>query len=101
MRINSFAGGVAACLLIAALAPAAAGAENFWRGQELYADHCDACHDSLTHPGKEQKVKSLIELRERIASWAEHTGLNWGSGDIDAVLHYLNKSYYHFKDREP
>lgn len=86
-------------LVLSTFMPAPAVAENFRRGQELYGDHCDACHDSLTHPGKEQKVKSLSELRKRIASWADHTGQYWGNSEIDDVLYYLNKSYYHFEEK--
>jgi mono/diheme cytochrome c family protein len=75
-------------------------AQNFYRGQRLYEDHCDACHDSLTHPGKEQKVHSLSELRQRIASWAEHTRQYWGDSDIDDVSYFLNQSFYHFDEQK-
>ena len=89
---------LAICLSIAWTAPVPA--EDFSRGKELYGDHCDICHDYLTHPGKDNKVKSLSELRSRIASWPEHTGQHWGESEIDDVLNYLNKSYYHFEDQE-
>jgi len=74
-------------------------AENFKRGEELYNDHCDFCHDSSTHPGKIQNVKSLSELKKRIDSWAEHTGQHWNEQDTNDVLYYLNKSYYHFEEQ--
>ena len=46
-----------------------------------------------------RKLKSLPELRKRIQSWASHTGNHWTEEDILDVLHYLNKSFYHFESR--
>jgi hypothetical protein len=74
-------------------------AENFTHGEQLYNDHCDVCHASSTHPGKDQNVKSLSELKKRITTWAEHTGQPWNEQDINDVLYYLNKSYYHFEEQ--
>jgi cytochrome c2 len=72
-------------------------AEDFRRGQNLYDDHCDVCHESFTHPGKDHHVKSLSDLRKRIAAWAAHTGLEWDEEDVNDVAYYLNTTYYHFK----
>lgn len=80
------------------LIPVSAIAQDYWRGQRLFLAHCDACHDSLTYPGKQQKVKSLAELKGRIESWAIHGGENWGQSEIDDVTYYLNKSHYHFDE---
>ncbi len=73
-------------------------ADSFRHGQELYNDHCDACHESFTHPGKDRKVQSLSDLKKRITSWAEHTGQYWSEQDINDVVYYLDKSYYHFEE---
>lgn len=83
-----------------ALAPAMAHGENFARGQELYEDQCQACHNELLHRGKDRRVQTLSDLRKQIASWASHAGQDWGKSEIDDVLQYMNKSFYHFKDKE-
>ncbi len=74
-------------------------AADFRHGQELYNDHCDSCHESFTHPGKDRKVQSLSDLKKRITSWAEHTGQYWSEQDINDVVYYLNKSYFHFDEK--
>lgn len=96
MSIN-FAGSLVVLSLVA-LWPMPAAAENFQRGHELYGNHCQACHANLVHMSKNRKVKSLSELRKRITSWAAHAGEDWGDSEVDDVLHYLNRTYYHFKD---
>lgn len=83
--------------LLAMLAMTApARAENFGRGQELYEDHCQACHEDLIHE-KNRKIRSLDELQKRIQSWAVHTGNTWTREEINDVLYYLNKSFYRFE----
>jgi mono/diheme cytochrome c family protein len=98
MSIN-FAG-LFTALSLAALWPIPASAENFQRGHELYGNHCQACHANLVHLSHNRKVKSLSELRKRITSWAAHAGEDWGDSEVDDVLHYLNRTYYHFKGEE-
>jgi mono/diheme cytochrome c family protein len=91
---------ISICLAAVTLSSAPTLAEDYWRGQRLYDEHCYACHDALTHPGKKQKVHSLNELRRRIASWGEHTGQYWRDSEIEDVLYYLNKSHYHFDEEK-
>lgn len=83
------------------LIPASASAENFQRGQELYGNHCQACHANLVHLSKHRKVKDLAELRKRVAAWAVHAGEGWGNSEIDDVQYYLNRMFYHFKEQAP
>jgi len=97
MSINYCTGFFAVGFALANLAPAPARAENFGRGQELYENHCQACHENLLHLGEDRKVKTLSDLRERIRSWAIHAGDDWGNGEVDDVLFYLNKTFYRFK----
>jgi hypothetical protein len=49
---------------------------------------------------KNHKIKTLSALKERIASWAAHTGSEWGNSELDDVSYYLNKSVYHFTDKK-
>lgn len=84
---------------LALTASAPAHAENFARGQELYDHHCQSCHEDLMH-ARNRKLKTLDALRSRIRDWASHTGNTWSAEDVDDVLYYLNKSFYHF-DQKP
>ena len=76
-----------------------AHAENFSRGQDLYNQHCRLCHEDGVHI-RSHNLKKLEDLRARIKGWADHTGNNWNREDVDDVLYYLNKSFYHF-DQKP
>jgi mono/diheme cytochrome c family protein len=76
-----------------------AQAQNFARGQELFEHHCHGCHGDLKFAEKEGKVKNLSDLRNKIAGWAQHGGTEWGRSEIDDVLYYMDKSFYHFKER--
>ncbi len=100
MRINPITRWVGMSVILAIFASGPALAENFERGQELYENQCGECHSTLDTPNKTRKVKTLSALRERIASWAAHTGSEWGNSALDDVSYYLNKSFYHFTDKE-
>ena len=83
--------------LAASLSPARA--QNFARGQELYNQQCQSCHEDLMH-ARNRKLKTLNGLRSRIQDWSSHSGNSWTAEEIDDVLYYLNKSFYHF-DQKP
>lgn len=87
-------------LALSALAANPAQAQNFERGQELFQHHCHVCHGDLSFAAKEGKVKSLAELRKRIAAWASHTGADWETSEVIDVAYYMDKSFYHFKDQK-
>jgi len=86
-------------VILAALAFTPVQAQNFGRGQELYEDHCQACHEDLMHE-KNRKLKSLAELRQRVQAWATHTGNPWTQEEVEDVLYYLNKSFYQFDQKD-
>lgn len=96
MRILPIAIGLALSTL-ASTAPAM----DFQRGQDLFEQKCQACHVGHSLADKQDKVKSRAELRRRINSWAAHSGTEWGSGEINDVLFYMDKSFYHFDGGKP
>ncbi len=100
MRINPITRWVGMSVALAIFASGPAQAENFERGQELYENQCGECHNKLVPLNKNDKIKTLSKLRERIASWAAHTGAEWGDSELDDVSYYLNKSFYHFTDKK-
>ena len=82
-------------LFILLLSPATL-AQNFERGRYLYENHCQACHSDQLHRRENSKVKSLQDLRRHIASWGEHAGEKWESEEINDVMYYLDRTFYHF-----
>jgi mono/diheme cytochrome c family protein len=95
MSIKHSMGFPGVCLSLSVLVSAPALAENYQRGHLLYSNHCQACHAKTIHLGKKRKVKTLSELRERVAGLAAHAGDDWGKAEIDDVVYYLNRRYYH------
>lgn len=89
MRIQAW---IAVVLFSAALN---AKADDFARGSDLYAHHCQSCHTDVLHRSN-QKVKNLVELRARVQAWAAHTGNGWRPQEVDDVVLFLNKSFYRF-----
>ena len=69
-------------------------AADFDRGRALYENHCQSCHEDWAHTRGKRKVTTLDGLRARVASWSVHSGLNWGTEEINAVTRYLNRRFY-------
>ena len=80
--------------------PAAVAAAAFDRGQALYENHCQECHESWAHTRKGHQVTTPEGLRKRVAAWSIHSGLDWSEEEIDDVSDYLGKHYYKFMDRD-
>jgi mono/diheme cytochrome c family protein len=82
---------------IVAFAPPASAAEPA-RGQALYENHCKFCHESWVHERDGRRIDSLAELRQRVAAWSTHSGLDWGDQEIDDVTDYLSQNFYRIKE---
>ena len=100
MRIKTLSQIAAIGLVVGGMVSAQTQAQNFERGQELFQHQCGGCHGDLVVADKQGKAKTLEELRKKIASWADHSGAEWGNSEVDDVLYYMNKSFYHFKEVE-
>ena len=81
-----------AVVLASVCVPAAA--QDFDRGQALYENHCQHCHEGWAHTRDGRVVDSLDGLRLRVSSWSMHAGLHWGDEEIDDVTRYLNRRFY-------
>ncbi len=79
-----------------AFAPLASLAD-FDRGEALYENHCRECHESWAHTREGRHVTSIDALRSRVAAWSIHTGLGWGSEEVEAITDYLNRRFYQLK----
>lgn len=69
------------------------------RGQMLYENHCQSCHDSWVHTRAERQVTSISELQRRVSSWSIHIGLNWSNEEINDVTDYLSRHFYQLSDQ--
>ncbi len=98
MKLTNLIPGLAIAFSLGVASPPALS-EDLRRGETLYHDHCDICHDALNPPNQGKKLKSLQQLHLEVTSWVQHSGEKWSQQDIDDVVFYLNRSYYHFDNK--
>ena len=65
-------------------------------GQPLHDANCMKCHKTEVYTGKNRRVKSLAALKKRVNQCAVNTSTGWNPKQIDAVIDYLNSSFYKF-----
>ena len=99
--LSGKAGFLAAVLNVMALSAVSTplAALEFDRGEALYENHCEECHDGLAHTRKGSQINSMGDLRSWVASWSAHSRLGWSSEDVDDVVEYLNNRFYHLTDK--
>lgn len=66
------------------------------RGQLLYENQCHSCHESTVHIRKDHKAKNFAEIQYWVGRWANELGTKWSADEIDAVVQYLNDTFYHY-----
>lgn len=66
------------------------------RGELLYTNHCQGCHESNVHIRDRQKAETLEAIRAEVARWAKELKLKWTLRDIEDVVEHLNSQYYHY-----
>ena len=71
----------------------AADIEN---GDELHFDNCTGCHDSSVYTRENRNVRSPERLGSQVRFCKNSLGLTWFDDEVDDVIEYLNKNYYHF-----
>jgi hypothetical protein len=81
-------------VLLAGPHPALAADEE--RGRLLYENHCTGCHESLVHIRETRKADTPAAIREQIERWRAVLDLDWQASEVDDVLEYLNRRYYHY-----
>jgi len=68
------------------------------RGELLYKNHCQSCHDTDVHVRENSRVTSPEELRAWVISMVVHSELPWSQEEIADITAYLNRTIYHFTD---
>ena len=68
------------------------------RGEQLYNNHCQQCHNKTVHTRTDSRVTSIESLRAWVVAWSVHNGLFWGNEEVSDITAYLNRTIYHFTD---
>ena len=70
------------------------------RAELLYATHCTACHTSQVHWREQKLVTDWNSLVTQVRRWQLVSGLRWSEEEITDVAHYLNVTFYEYKNTE-
>ena len=68
------------------------------RGQGLYENHCQECHENNVHTREKSKPKSIQDLRAWVLTMGIYSDLDWGNDEIDDLTRYLNQRIYQFPE---
>lgn len=84
-------------LAISVLFSSAALAEDAPSGEKLVSANCVACHGSSVYTRDDRRVSSRDGLDAQVRRCeANLNDVQWFDDQHDAVVNYLNDSYYHF-----
>jgi hypothetical protein len=66
-------------------------------GKALQQKNCMSCHDDGIYTREERRVTSNDALRAQVQRCETNLNLQWFPEDVDAVIEYLNTSFYKFQ----
>lgn len=69
---------------------------SYGRGQLLYENHCQVCHDSRAHIRENHKARSPADVEMWVKRWSTYLKLNWKQAEIEDVRTFLSDRYYKF-----
>lgn len=72
-------------------------AQDIDPGKKLHEEHCTRCHSPDIYTREKRIVNSYKELAERVRQCELNNELTWFDEEINAVVKYLNSTYYHFE----
>jgi hypothetical protein len=82
--------------LLAALYASSAQAADIDNGNDLHFENCTGCHDSTAYTRDNRVAQSLARLGTQVRLCKDNLGLTWFDDEVEDVIGYLNKEYYHF-----
>jgi hypothetical protein len=82
--------------LFAAFFTSSVQAADIENGDDLHFENCTGCHDSTVYTRDNRVVQSLPRLGTQVRFCRDNLGLTWFDDEVDDVIGYLNKEYYHF-----
>jgi hypothetical protein len=65
-------------------------------GDDLHFANCTGCHDESVYTRDNRRVSSLPRLGTQVRFCKDSLGLTWFDDEVEDVIGYLNKTYYHF-----
>jgi hypothetical protein len=65
-------------------------------GDDLHFANCTGCHDESVYTRDNRRVSSLPQLGTQVRFCKDSLGLTWFDDEVEDVIGYLNKTYYHF-----
>lgn len=74
----------------------ASQAVDLENGDDLHFENCTGCHDSTAYTRDDRKVQSLARLGTQVRFCKDNLDLTWFDDEVNDVIGYLNKEYYHF-----
>jgi len=75
----------------------AAVAIDINNGKSLQQENCMGCHDDGVYSREDRRVTSSDALRAQVQRCETNLNLQWFPEDVDAVIEYLNSSFYKFQ----
>ena len=71
-------------------------AANIENGDDLHFENCTGCHDTTVYTRENRNVQSLSRLGAQVRFCKDSLELTWFDDEVEDVIGYLNKEYYHF-----
>ncbi len=75
------------------------------RGQQLHDSNCTSCHAAIygdkgnkIYTREDRKIDSLNSLQAQLKRCKNSLGTNWPEDQMQDLQHYLNSTFYHFKE---
>ena len=65
-------------------------------GKALHEENCTRCHDSGVYTRADRFVSDRDALTKQVKRCELNLGLKWFDEDVNAVVDYLDRSYYKF-----
>lgn len=65
-------------------------------GDDLHFSNCTGCHDASVYTRDNRRVGNLARLETQVRFCKDTLGLTWFDDEVEDVIEYLNKTYYHF-----
>lgn len=89
---------LAAVLALACTGPARAAQDDaLARGEQLHDEHCLQCHGTEVYTRDDRRITSRAALAKQVRRCEQATGVQWFEDESEAVIRYLNQTFYHFE----